>query len=98
MIDVKEVLRRWSAGQGNRKVAREAGVDRKTAARYTAVAKSLFELELGVCQAESGRNESLAREIDPDGSRRGAFALQIAAMLGLLVRPEGFKNASLLRN
>lgn len=43
MIDVKEVLRRWSAGQSDRKIAREACVDRKTAARYTAVAKSLFE-------------------------------------------------------
>ena len=43
MIDVKEVLRRWSAGHSDRKIAREAGVDRKTAARYTAVAASLFE-------------------------------------------------------
>jgi transposase len=37
------VLRRWSAGQSDRKIAREAGVDRKTAARYTDVAGSLFE-------------------------------------------------------
>jgi transposase len=43
MIDVKEVLRRWSAGHSDRKIAREACVDRKTAARYTAVAASLFE-------------------------------------------------------
>src|SRR5688572_30367525 len=43
MIDVNEVLRRWTAGQSDRKIAREAGVDRKTAARYTAVAASLFE-------------------------------------------------------
>ena len=43
MIDVKEILRRWSAGQSDRKIAREAGVDRKTAARYTGVATSLFE-------------------------------------------------------
>lgn len=41
MIDVKEVLRRWSAGQSDRKIGREAGVDRKTVARYTAAAKSL---------------------------------------------------------
>lgn len=41
MIDVKEVLRRWSAGQGDRKIGREAGVDRKTVARYTAAAKEL---------------------------------------------------------
>jgi hypothetical protein len=41
MIDVKEVLRRWSAGQGDRKIGREAGVDRKTVPRYTGAARSL---------------------------------------------------------
>ncbi len=41
MIDVKEVLRRWSAGQGDRKIGREAGADRKTVARYTAAATRL---------------------------------------------------------
>jgi transposase len=41
MIDVKEVLRRWSAGHGDRKIGREAGVDRKTVARYTDAAKTL---------------------------------------------------------
>jgi transposase len=41
MIDVKEVLRRWSAGQGDRRIGREAGVDRKTVSRYTQAAKKL---------------------------------------------------------
>lgn len=41
MIDVKEVLRRWSAGQGDRKIARESGADRKTIARYTRAASQL---------------------------------------------------------
>ncbi len=41
MIDVKEVLRRWSAGQGDRKIARESGADRKTIARYTKAACKL---------------------------------------------------------
>jgi hypothetical protein len=41
MIHVKEVLRRWSAGQGDRKIGREAGVDRKTVARYTDMAARL---------------------------------------------------------
>jgi transposase len=41
MIDVKEVLRRWSAGHSNRKIARETGTDRDTAARYIAVASEL---------------------------------------------------------
>jgi transposase len=41
MIDVKEVLRRWSAGHGDRKIARESGADRKTIARYTKAARRL---------------------------------------------------------
>jgi len=41
MIDVKEVLRRWSAGHSNRKIHREAGTDRDTVARYVAAAKEL---------------------------------------------------------
>jgi hypothetical protein len=41
MIDVKEVLRRWSAGHGDRRIGREAGVDRKTVARYTDAARAL---------------------------------------------------------
>ena len=41
MIDVKEVLRRWSAGQSDRRIGREAGADRKTVARYTVAATRL---------------------------------------------------------
>jgi len=41
MIDVKELLRRWSAGQSNRQIARETGADRDTVARYIAVAAAL---------------------------------------------------------
>ena len=41
MIDVKEMLRRWSAGHSDRKIGRETGTDRKTVQRYTAAAKEL---------------------------------------------------------
>jgi transposase len=41
MIDVKEVLRRRAAGQSARLVARETGMDRKTAGRYYAAAHDL---------------------------------------------------------
>ena len=41
MIDVKEVLRRWSAGQADRQIGRETGIDRKTVARYTGAAERL---------------------------------------------------------
>jgi len=41
MIDVKEMLRRWSAGHGDRRIDRDTGIDRKTAARYIAAAERL---------------------------------------------------------
>jgi transposase len=41
MIDVKEVLRRWAAGQSARQMAREGVVGRGTATRYIEAAKSL---------------------------------------------------------
>lgn len=41
MIDVKEVLRRWTAGQSDRQIAKATGTDRKTVARYVAMAKAL---------------------------------------------------------
>jgi hypothetical protein len=34
VIEVREVLRAWLLGKGQRRVARQAGVDRKTAVRY----------------------------------------------------------------
>src|SRR5262245_2767877 len=40
MIDIKEVLRRWSAWQSLHQIARDAGVDRKTIRRYIRAAES----------------------------------------------------------
>jgi response regulator of citrate/malate metabolism len=34
MIDVREVLRRWQAGQSARAIARDGVAERKTAGRY----------------------------------------------------------------
>jgi transposase len=39
MIDVKEVLRRWSAGHSNRQIARDTGADRDTVGRYVRAAQ-----------------------------------------------------------
>src|SRR5579871_567204 len=41
MIDVKELLRRWAAGQSIRRIARDTGTDRGTVARYVAVAEQV---------------------------------------------------------
>ena len=40
VIEVREVLRAWLAGQGLRTVAQRAGVDRKTARRYVQAAEA----------------------------------------------------------
>jgi len=39
MIDVRELLRRWQAGQSARQMARDGVADRKTATRYIVVAQ-----------------------------------------------------------
>lgn len=49
-----------------------------------------YRFELEAAQVETGRVESLAREIDPDEA-----PAQIAEMLSLLLRPEGIRNAKL---
>ncbi len=41
MIDVREVLRRWQAGQSARQLARDEVADRKTAGRYIAAAEAM---------------------------------------------------------
>jgi predicted DNA-binding transcriptional regulator YafY len=38
VTEIREVLRAWLAGAGLRKVAEQAGVDRKTARRYVEAA------------------------------------------------------------
>jgi len=57
MIDVREVLRRWQAGQSARQIARETGTDRKTVARYVTAAQSC---ELS---AESELSDEIVAEV-----------------------------------
>lgn len=57
MVDVQELLRRWSAGQSARKIARESGTDRKTVGRYIAVVT-----ELGMARG-APMSEALAHEV-----------------------------------
>lgn len=49
-----------------------------------------YHLELEVCQVETGRKETLAREIDP-----AKEIVQVSEMLALLLRPEGIANADI---
>ncbi|MEO7111646.1 MAG: hypothetical protein ABI183_14495 [Polyangiaceae bacterium] len=49
-----------------------------------------YHLELEVCQVQSGRVESLSRDVDPAQADQ-----QINEMLALLLRPEGIANAAI---
>lgn len=54
MVEVKEVLRLWLAGQGKRKVARQVGLDPKTVRSYIAAGKAAG---LAPEQGEAGLTE-----------------------------------------
>ncbi len=56
VVQVREALRRWLRGEGERSIARGIGVDRKTARRYIAAA-----IELGLDR--SGGEEQLTDEL-----------------------------------
>jgi transposase len=60
VVQVKEVLRRWLRGDGERPIAESVGVDRKTARRYIAAA-----VELGVdrCGGEEQLTDELIGEV-----------------------------------
>jgi transposase len=56
VVQIKEALRRWLKGEGERPIAHGVGVDRKTVRRYIAAA-----IELGVNR--SGGEEQLSEEL-----------------------------------
>ena len=56
VVQIREALRRWLKGEGERPIARAAGVDRKTARRYIAAA-----IELGIDR--SGGEDQLTDEL-----------------------------------
>ena len=73
MTDVKEVLRRWTAGQSVRQIARESGVDRKTVRRYIEAAKGVEQepatpLDDGAVEEVAQRVQS--RPLPPPSSVR----------------------------
>jgi hypothetical protein len=56
VVQVKEALRRWLKGEGERPIAQGVGIDRKTVRRYIAAA-----IELGVDR--SGGEDQLGDEL-----------------------------------
>ena len=78
MTDIKEVLRLWLSGQGKRQLARQVGIDPKTARSYIAVAKSVgLSPEQGeAALTEERLAEVLAKLRPPPGRPHGdAWAL-----------------------
>ena len=78
MTDIKEVLRLWLSGRGKRQVARQVGVDPKTARSYIAVAESLgLTPEQGEAALTEERLAEVAAKLRPPSGRpRGdAWAL-----------------------
>ena len=77
MIDVKEVLRRWSWAQGDRKMARETGADRNTIVQYTKAAARL------------GLERGLARSARTASSQAEHAALTVPTPLQTVHAPNG---------
>jgi hypothetical protein len=80
VIEVREVLRAWLAGGGLRKVAEQAGVDRKTARRYVEAAQQVGVVGDGgvgqLSDAVIGQIVELVRPARPDGHGSAWQALQ----------------------
>jgi transposase len=71
VVQVREVLRRWLRGQGERPAAAGAGVDRKTARRYIAAARELGVVRNGdesqLSDEVIGQVCEAVRPVRPDG-------------------------------
>ena len=80
VIEVREVLRAWLAGAGFRRVAAQAGVDRKTARRYVAAAVAAgLDRDGGVeqlCDELIGQVVAAVRPERPNGHGAAWEALQ----------------------
>ena len=78
VVQIREALRRWLRGEGERTVAQGVGVDRKTARRYIAAA-----MELGV--ERTGGEEQLTDELIGQAGRSGAPAPDRRSRRGVAV-------------
>ena len=78
MTEIREVLRAWLAGAGLRKVAEQAGVDRKTARRYVdaAVAAGL-DRDGGPGQLSDELVGQVAQAVRPARPRNAAARLEL---------------------
>jgi transposase len=67
VIEVREILRAWMSGSGMRKVAAQAGVDRKTARRYVDAAEAAgLDRDCGVEQLTDELIGQVVAAVRPD--------------------------------
>jgi hypothetical protein len=80
VIEVREVLRAWMAGGGLRRVAEQAGVDRKTARRYVQAAEAVGVARGGgleqLCDEVIGQVVDAVRPVRPCGHGSAWQALE----------------------
>jgi transposase len=78
VIEVKEVLRGWLAGQGLRTVAARAGVDRKTARRYVQAAQAAgLVRDGGEAQLSDGLLGEVVAAVRPERAGGHGVAWQV---------------------
>jgi transposase len=79
VIEVREVLRAWLAGQGLRAVAQRAGVDRKTARRYVQAAQQAgLARDGGVAQLSDELIGQVVQQVRP--ARAGGYGVAWVAL------------------
>jgi hypothetical protein len=78
VIEVREVLRAWLAGQGLRRVAQRAGVDRKTARRYVQAAEGFgLARDGGLAQLSDELIGQVVQQVRPARSGGHGAAWQV---------------------
>lgn len=92
MTDVRELLRRWQAGHGVRRVAEETGCDRKTVRRYFRAAMECGlarDRELGDEEIHEAARHVQARPVREPSDARRALEPQRERIRGWLVPDKG---------
>ena len=88
VVEIREVLRAWLSGSGLRKVAEQAGVDRKTARRYVEAAVDAgLARDGGIAQLTDGLLGQVAEAVRP--ARPGGHGHGVGPAGGLPRRGRG---------
>jgi hypothetical protein len=91
MVEIREVLRRWLAGDGLRAIARGTGVDRKTIAKYVRAAAAVGLQRGGPlptdAQVAAVRHQACPPPAETPSDEQQALWLRIPAKLNAKIGP-----------